>query len=110
MHLLAADVGDVASNAIVPTLILLAIVAVLIGVIAVIRRNMFRNDSLEKDPLAGFSLGSLRQLVREGKMTQEEYEKAKAQLVQAAQRQVEKNAPPPAELSPEPKPRVDELR
>lgn len=102
MDLLAAKGADAASEssasaeAIVPTLILLAIVALLIGVIAVVRRVMFKSDDGGNDPMAGFSLGALRQLVKEGKMTPEEYEKAKAQLVQAAQKQVDRQTPPPA--------------
>ncbi len=94
-----------ASDAIVPTLILLAIVAVLIAVIALSRRYLFKGEDLGDDPLAGFSLGSLRQLVKEGKMTPEEYEKAKSQLVQAAHRQIDRQSPPPSEIAAEQKPR-----
>jgi hypothetical protein len=115
MHLLAAKVADEAAkgsasaNAIVPTLILLAIVALLIGIIAVVRRTIFKRDDTSHDPMAGFSLGSLRQLVKEGKMTPEEYEKAKAQLVQAAQRKIDEQATPVDvdRLAAEQKPRAE---
>lgn len=102
MNLLAGNVpsaseGSASAQAIVPTLILLLIVAALIGVIAIIRRVMLKSeDDTSKDPMAGFSLGSLRQLVKEGKMTQEEYEKAKAQLVHSAHRQIDRQTPPAA--------------
>ena len=102
----AADQGSASANALVPTLILLAIVALLIGVIAVVRRTIFKQDETADDPLAGFSLGSLRQLVKEGKMTPEEYEKAKAQLVQSAQRKIDQQSTPVdvAQIAPEHKP------
>lgn len=102
MHLLAARspadgvVAVSSSDVFVPTLLLLAIIALLIGVIAVIRRLLLKSDDVTDDPMVGFSLGSLRQLVKEGKMTQEEYEKAKARLVQAAQKQVDRENPTPA--------------
>lgn len=54
-------------------------VGLLIGVIAVVRKR-FAAD-LAGGPGETFSLSSLRQLVREGKMTQEEFEKAKQQIV-----------------------------
>lgn len=65
-------------------LLVLVGVALLIGVVAVIRKRFAAAD--EADPAAGFSLGSLRQLVKAGKMTQEEYDRAKEQIVAAHQR------------------------
>ena len=54
-------------------------VAVLIGGVALIRKRFSAGE--EPDAAAGFSLGSLRQLVKAGKLTQEEYDRAKEQIV-----------------------------
>jgi hypothetical protein len=90
---LLAQSGDT-SDLILPTLIILVIIALLIASIAVIRKKMFTPaDDPANDPMAGFSLSSLRQLVKQGKMTPEEFEAAKAQIVARAQRASEKQKP-----------------
>lgn len=90
---LLAQSGD-PSDLIIPTLIILVIIALLIGTIAMIRKKMFTpSDDPMNDPMAGFSLSSLRQLVKQGKMTPEEFEAAKAQIVAQAQRASEKQNP-----------------
>ncbi len=88
-----AQSGDT-SDLIIPTLIILIIIALLIAAIAVIRKKMFTPaDDPANDPMAGFSLSSLRQLVKQGKMTPEEFEAAKAEIVSRAQRASEKKNP-----------------
>ena len=90
---LLAQSGD-PSDLIIPTLIILVIIALLIGTIAMIRKKMFTpSDDPMNDPMAGFSLSSLRQLVKEGKMSPEEFEAAKAEIVLRAQRASEKRSP-----------------
>ncbi|MDB5324524.1 MAG: hypothetical protein JWM57_93 [Phycisphaerales bacterium] len=56
-------------------------VALLIGGVAVIRKRFSAAE--ETDAAAGFSLSSMRQLVKAGKMSQEEYDRAKEQIVAA---------------------------
>ncbi len=76
-----------------PTLVVMFFIAILIGGIAVSRKYLFKQDEPEHDPMSGFDIGSLRSLVKQGKMTQEEYEAAKTQIVTAAQRSAEKKSP-----------------
>jgi hypothetical protein len=59
---------------------LLVVAAVLVGAI---RKRMRREEA---SPPAGFTLGDLRQLAKEGKMTQEEYERAKNKVLEASKR------------------------
>jgi len=84
-----ADTGDLVK----PIAALVTILLVLIISIRVLRRMMSSGNTPDDIPAAGFSLASLRDLVKQGKMTQEEYEKAKAQIVAATQRATEKKAP-----------------
>lgn len=82
------------SDLFVPTLIILLIIAALIGAIAIVRRKMIvSNDDAANDPLAGLSLSNLRQLVKEGKMTPEEFDLAKTQIVVRTQQASEKAKP-----------------
>ena len=74
-------------------LMVLLIIGILIGAVGLVRRAMFSDEVVPDETGAGFTLGSLRQLVRDGKMTQEEFEKAKAQIVEATQRAAERKAP-----------------
>jgi hypothetical protein len=85
----------------IPTLIVLAVIALLIGAIALVRKRMFSEaEDLTDDPMTGFSLSSLRQLVKDGKMTQDEFDAAKAQIVANTQRAAER-ATPVKDLAPE---------
>ncbi len=90
-----------------PILLIMVVIGLLIGSIALVRRKMLAGqDDSANDPLAGFSLSNLRQLVKEGKMTQEEYDAAKALIVAKAQRASEKRNPvkdpaPETKLDPE---------
>lgn len=75
------------------TLVILVVIAVLIGAIALVRKYMLAPVETENDPMAGFSLASLRKLVKEGKMTPEEFDAAKTQIVAAAQKASERKKP-----------------
>ncbi|MGN6505678.1 MAG: hypothetical protein ACTHM6_08955 [Tepidisphaeraceae bacterium] len=88
-----------------PIVGVLLLVALLIGGAAVVRKWLFASQA--EVPASGFSLASLRQLVREGKMTQVEFDKAKSQIVAATQRAVERQAKP-SPLAPENKSRPDD--
>jgi hypothetical protein len=69
-----------------------------------VKKRMRQSDA---GPVTGFTLGDLRRLVKEGKMTQEEYDRAKTNIVEAHKRAMEvkpardtisnKQAPPPFE-------------
>lgn len=82
--------------------IVLAAALVLVALVAWARRRLVGGDDRDARP-GGFTLSDLRQLHREGKMSDEEFERAKAQLVLLAQRSM-KPPPEPAETPrPEPK-------
>ena len=83
-----------------PIVGLLVAVIALIVVVQMVRKWIGRNADLDSAPAAGFSLASLRDLVKQGKMTPEEYEKAKSQIVQATQRAAER-AKPVTTIAPE---------
>ncbi|HEX8325119.1 MAG TPA: hypothetical protein VF595_14540, partial [Tepidisphaeraceae bacterium] len=82
------------------TLLVLLGVALLIGVVAVVRKRFNAPDP--NDPGGGFSLGGLRDLVRQGKMTQAEYDQAKAQIVAATHRRTAEEARAKAEAAKRP--------
>lgn len=68
-------------------LIVFLIIGLLIAAVGLIRRKLLGSEQdATHDPMTGFSLSSLRQLVKEGKMTPQEFEAAKAQIVARAQR------------------------
>lgn len=73
----------------VPLILTLLGLAVLIGLVAVVRKKMMHGHAGAD---AGLSLGGLRDLVRQGKMTQDEYDAAKAQIVAAHHRRAERDA------------------
>jgi hypothetical protein len=63
---------------------LVLITLLLVGYFAVMRlRSWLRNDDVPTGGI-GFTLSDLRQLHREGKMTDEEYERARGKMVSAA--------------------------
>jgi hypothetical protein len=74
-------------------LIMLLVIAALISGAAMLRRKMNASDDNTADNASGFNLASLRQLVREGRMTPQEFEQAKAQIVEATQRAAERAKP-----------------
>jgi hypothetical protein len=61
----------------------LAVVALIIGV-RLARRRM--NQTIDTAPPAGFTIGDLRQLAKEGKLSPEEFERAKSKVVDATKR------------------------
>lgn len=65
-------------------LLLAAFVAV-----AQVKKRLIRSDDISG---SGFTLSDLRRLHRDGKMTDEEFEKAKQAIVVAAQRAAERQA------------------
>ncbi|GIW77230.1 MAG: hypothetical protein KatS3mg104_2293 [Phycisphaerae bacterium] len=75
-------------------LVVFLIIGLLIAAVGLIRRKLLGSgQDATNDPMAGFSLSSLRQLVKEGKMTPQEFEATKAQIVANAQRASERKKP-----------------
>lgn len=79
--------------------------------------SLMKKRLVQQDPTTGggFTLSDLRQLHRDGQMTDEEFEKAKQIIVKAAQKVRETpKAPLPkaplAEFPPQPAPGVDEKK
>ena len=70
---------------------LILIVAAIVGFIAVIQVKRWVNKP-DQSPATGFTLSDLRSLHRSGKMTDEEFEKAKALIVAAAQKAAQREA------------------
>ena len=83
----------------VPVLLAICALAVLISLAMFVRKKMMKDDDAIGDPVAGFSMGNLRQLVREGKMTQAEFDAAKARIVAGAQRDTQQEAAAKKELA-----------
>jgi hypothetical protein len=80
------------SRLVVPLTIFLLLSAVLIGALAIVRRKV-RAEAGSSGP-RDFSLGDLRALHREGKLTTEEFERAKAKLVGNVRATLQKEAKP----------------
>lgn len=90
-------------------LIVFLIIGLLIAAVGLIRRKLLGSgQDAGNDPMSGFSLSTLRQLVKEGKMTPQEFEAAKAQIVAKAQRASEQKKPV-TNPSPETKINPDEI-
>ena len=77
---------------VVPLMILLVLAAILIGALAIVRRKV-RADAGGSGP-RDFSLGDLRALHREGKLTTEEFERAKEKLVGSVRATLQKEVKP----------------
>ncbi len=71
---------------------LIAIVAILIGFALVVwlRKRLYQPD---EPASAGFSLADLRRLQREGKLSPEEYERAKAKMTAGLMREEKPKKP-----------------
>lgn len=101
MHLIAdIYIGNLNLGAAAQIVIALGVVAGMIASIAVIKKYLFPGKSHTPDEASGFTLGGLRQMVKEGKMTQEEFDRLKAQVIAATQRAAardKKSTKPPVE-------------
>jgi len=73
-------------------LLLLGLIIVLMIVFVSLRR-LLRDDGAPQAGVTAFSLGDLRQLLKEGKLTQEEHDRLKQQIVDAAKEAPEKPVP-----------------
>jgi LPXTG-motif cell wall-anchored protein len=78
IHLLAQKTDRSTGGALMWSFILIGIILVLFGAIVLYRRWMNSNDTTSN---AGFTLSDLRRLHKEGKMTDAEFESAKAILI-----------------------------
>jgi hypothetical protein len=77
-HLLADLTEDQTHNALIGSLILIVILILLFGGVVLYRKWMNADDTTTGD---GFTLSDLRRLHKEGKMTDGEFESAKAILI-----------------------------
>jgi hypothetical protein len=74
------------------SLALLGVVAVGLVVVSKVKRRLQDPDA----PVSlGFTLSDLRQLHKNGQMSDEEFERAKAKVVEAAKKAAERDAKPP---------------
>lgn len=80
-------------------ILLLVIMAVItVGFIVVQRvKRAYQTDDLQSNAAGGFTLSDLRELHKAGQMTDEEFEKAKARVIEAAKRAAERDAAAKAE-------------
>ena len=80
------------------SLVLIGVLAVGLVVVSKVKRRLQEPDQPSS---LGFTLSDLRQLHKSGQMTDEEFEKAKAKVVDAAKKAAERDAkPPPAGRAP----------
>lgn len=84
-----------------PAALILVFAAILLGALSIVRRRMRQHD--QPNLMRGFTLDDLRQLKREGKLTDEEFDKAKAKIVANVQRSLAKPAPTKDAIGVEPK-------
>ena len=73
----------------------MAFIALLIGGVAILRKRLRSNE--DDEHTGTLSMGGLRELVRQGKMTQAEFDQAKAAVVEATQKQIARDAARKAE-------------
>src|SRR6478735_8550552 len=90
MHVLAQDAGY--GSAILWSAIIIGLCLAMFFVLSAVRKKL-RDDADASGPSTGFTLADLRELHRNGKMTDEEFEKAKATLVDAIKKAASKPAP-----------------
>jgi hypothetical protein len=73
------------------------IAVVVVGLVVVSRiKKRFQDDGGPEATSAGFSLSDLREMHRAGEMSDEEFDKAKAKVIDAAKRAAERDAAKPA--------------
>ena len=77
-----------ATRAVGWSLVLIALIVVAFLAVMQLRKWLQSND--EGPPSIGFTLGDLRQLHKEGKMTDEEFERARAKMMAGAKAMAEK--------------------
>jgi len=92
MHILAQDDGGYGS-AIFWSAVIIGLCIAMFFLVNIVRKKV-REDA-DAGPSAGFTLADLRDLHRAGKMTDEEFEKAKATLIDALKKAASKPAVPP---------------
>lgn len=78
--ILAQSSGDAVPSVYVWSLALIVVVLLLFGAVAWARKRLSPDEDFKGE---GFTLGDLRQMHKEGKLTDEEFERAKAKMVQA---------------------------
>jgi hypothetical protein len=101
---LAASEGD-PTKAIIWSGVLIAILVMLFYVLKVYRKWMTAEDSTSG---TGFTLSDLRRLHKEGKMTDEEFERAKSQMLGALKAAADKPVLGPRTQRPQPEPGDEE--
>jgi len=82
MHCLIAQAaaGEDSSSIYLWTMVLLVVVLLLFGAVAWVRKRLSPNEDFHGE---GFTLSDLRQMHKDGKLTDEEFERAKAKMVAA---------------------------
>ena len=76
------------------SLVLIALLVAGFFAIAKLRQWLKEDSDVPTGPAAGFTLSDLRQLHKQGKMTDEEFERARAKIVGAAKAMAEKMPDP----------------
>jgi hypothetical protein len=94
LHNLADDETGAGDIIFVCIFLLIVVLAAAYAVIW-LRRRLWSQEDAEA-PSTGFSLGDLKQLHRQGKITEQEFQTARAKVVATAQRQAAKQPPPKA--------------
>ena len=84
LFLLDAESDVDAARFLWPAIYTLLGLIVLIVMFRLVRRRM--NQQIDLAPPAGFTIGDLRQLAKEGKISPEEFERAKNKVVDATKR------------------------
>ena len=74
------------------SLVLIGVLAVGLVVVSKVKRRLQEPD---QPTSLGFTLSDLRQLHKSGQMTDEEFERAKAKIIEAAKKAAERDAKPP---------------
>jgi hypothetical protein len=77
---------DHPENAILPTACVIVVAILLFAIVIWVRRKVRQPDST---PPGGFTLSDLRRLVKQGKMTPEEFDRAKELVLGAHKRSVQ---------------------
>ena len=73
--------------------VLLVVVAVVAIILAMwVRRRMLGEPSAREESIGGFTLGDLRRMRDEGKLTRKEYEESRRRIVEGAQRALAREA------------------